>query len=77
MRLLELFCGTKSVSKVFNKYNFQTYSIDIMKKYEPAEIINILDFDYKKFKPGYFHVILASPPCTEYSIAKTRAPREI
>lgn len=77
MKLLELFCGTKSVSKVFNKFNFKTYSIDIMKKYEPTEIINILDFNYKKFKPGYFHVIWASPPCTEYSIAKTRAPRDI
>lgn len=77
MRLLELFCGTKSISKVFNKRGFKTYSLDILKKYEPDEIANILDFNYKKFKPHYFNVIWASPPCTEYSIAKTRGVRNI
>jgi len=77
MRLLELFCGTKSVSKQFNKHDFKTYSIDIMKKFKPTELVNIMDFNYKKFKPYYFDVIWASPPCTEYSIAKTIGKRDI
>lgn len=76
MKLLELFCGTKWVWKQFNKHGFKTYSIDILKKYWPSETIDILNFDYKKFKPYYFDVIWASPPCTEYWIAKTRGVRD-
>ena len=44
MRLLELFCGTKSVSKQFNKHGFKTYSIDIMKKFEPSFYYKINHF---------------------------------
>lgn len=44
MRLLELFCGTKSVSKVFE---CDSISIDIIKKYKPTYCEDILIFDYK------------------------------
>jgi len=33
MKLLELFCETKWIWKIFDKYDFETYSIDIIKKY--------------------------------------------
>lgn len=36
-----------------------------------------MDWDYKSFEPGAFDVIWASPPCTEYSIAKTTKARNI
>ena len=39
--------------------------------------IDIMDWDYTFFQPGDFDVIWASPPCTEYSRCKTRAPRDI
>jgi hypothetical protein len=40
--------------------------------------LNILKWDYRKdFKQHHFDLIVASPPCTEYSQAKTTAPRNL
>jgi site-specific DNA-cytosine methylase len=36
-----------------------------------------MDWVYNVFPEGMFDVIWASPPCTEYSTAKTTAPRDI
>lgn len=52
-------------------------SIDIVSKFNPDVCINILDWDYKQYPPDYFNAIWASPPCTQYSIAKTRGIRDI
>ena len=74
MRLLELFSGTKSVSKVAETFGFDVVSLDLKK----ADInCDILDWDYTIYKPGYFDVVWASPPCTEYSIAKSTRIRKI
>lgn len=62
-KLLEIFCGTKSISKVFEKNGWETYTVDIEPKYNPTECINILDFDYKKFDKSYFNHIHFSPDC--------------
>lgn len=77
MKILELFCGTKSFSKVANENLHSTFTVDIESKYEPNLCINILDFDIKMlgdFKPD---MIWASPPCTEYSVAKSRGKRKL
>ena len=43
---LELFCGTKSFSKVANeKYNI--ISLDILEKFKPDITTDILNWDYK------------------------------
>jgi hypothetical protein len=34
-----------------------------------------LDWDYTIFPPGHFDFVWGSPPCTEYSAARTRAKR--
>ena len=74
MKLLELFSGTKSVSKVARQYNYDTISLDL----KDADInCNILKWDYKIYDVRLFDVIWASPPCTEYSIAKTTGIRKI
>ena len=73
MRLLELFSGTGSIGRAFEAEGWEVISLDI---HPPATIItNIMDWDYQKYPPGHFDFIWASPPCTEYSIARTKAKR--
>lgn len=63
MKLLEIFCGTKSIGKVFEKNGWEVYSIDIEERFEPTECVDILNFDYKKFDKTHFQHIHFSPPC--------------
>ena len=70
MRLLELFSGTKSVSKAIGYKFTEIVSLDNMNKYKPNICVDILEWDYKQYPSDYFNVIWASPPCTEYSILK-------
>ena len=72
MKCLELFCGTKSVGKVFSKDSNITelISVDIVPKYNPDILANVLDWDYKVYPPNYFDIIWASPPCTTFSILR-------
>ena len=53
---------------------FEVVSLDL----KNADInINILDWDYKIYPPEYFDFVWSSPPCTEYSKAKTTGIRNI
>jgi hypothetical protein len=75
MRMLDLFSGTGSVRSVFQDSGWDTVSLD---RDLPADIqCDIMDWDYHVYEPGHFHFIWASPPCTEYSIAKTVGIRKI
>ena len=68
MKLLELFSGSGSVGNVATKYGYSVTSLDL----KNADInCNILDWDYRMYPSGYFDFIWGSPPCTEYSRAKT------
>jgi site-specific DNA-cytosine methylase len=69
MRVLELFSGTKSVGKVFEKYGHEVISVDIENKFNPTYCINIMDFDYKSLSD--IDIIWASPPCTMFSILRS------
>ena len=73
--LLELFSGTGSIGKVAVKYGFEVVSLD--KDMEATIKTDILNWDYKEYPPNYFDVIWSSPPCTEYSRAKTTGIRKI
>ena len=76
MRILELFSGTGSVGKVGRELGHDVVALD---RDMAADIqTDIMDWDYKAaFQPGHFDFIWASPPCTEYSRAKSRGVRKI
>ena len=77
MRLLELFSGTGSVRKAVGNRFEEIISIDILQKFNPTECCDILDWNYKKYPIGYFEVVWASPPCTEYSKVLNSRPDRI
>ena len=78
MRLLELFSGTGSIGRAFGK-NFEVVSVDIDPAANTTHTCDILEFDYRQYPQDHFAAIWASPPCTMYSRARTRAknPRDL
>ena len=77
MRILELFAGTKSIGKAFERMGHEVVSVDSDPTFDPTLCVDILTWDYTEFEPHSFYFIHASPPCTEYSKAKTRGEREL
>ena len=73
MRLLELFSGTGSVGRVFQARGWDVLSLDADPNAGADITSDILAWDFRSFPPDHFHCIWASPPCTEYSIARTTA----
>jgi len=73
MKVLELFAGTRSISKAFERKGYKTYSIEWNKDFENItlyeDINNITIEDIIKICNGVPDVIWASPDCTTYSIA--------
>ena len=63
MRCLEICCGTKSFSKVFEN----SLTIDIEEKFNPDILIDVCEWNYKVYDVGYFDFIWASPPCLSFS----------
>jgi hypothetical protein len=75
IKVLELFSGTGSVGKVCKQLDWEVVSVDLLL---PADHqVNIMDFDYKQYPKDYFNIVWASPPCTEYSKAKSQGIRDI
>jgi hypothetical protein len=68
-KLLELFCGTKCVGKVFEKAGYEVISLDYNSKFNATHTEDILTWDYTIYPRFYFDVIWASPDCTTWSIA--------
>ncbi len=73
MKVLDLFAGTRSISKAFEEKGHETYSIEWDKDFENItlyeDINNITAEDVIKLCGGVPDVIWASPDCTTYSIA--------
>ena len=76
MRLLELFSGTGSFGQPFRNANHDVISVDIDPTFNPEICEDILTFSYCKL-PWVPDIIWGSPPCTEYSRAKTKGIRKL
>ena len=77
MRLLELFSGTKLVSKVARTLEWETVSLDTCPRHSPDLCMDIMDFDESQYPKDYFHFIWASPDCWAYSSARTNAKKSL
>lgn len=73
MKVLELFAGTRSISKAFEKRGHKTYSVEWNKDFENItlyeDINNLTAEKIIQLCNGVPDVIWASPDCTTYSIA--------
>lgn len=81
MRVLELFSGTGSIGKVFQRHGWEVVSLDVDGSFGCAICADIMGVDPEALLKEYgpFDVAWASPPCTEYSRARTTAktPRDL
>jgi hypothetical protein len=68
-QLLELFCGTKSISKTFSKAGFGTTTIDVRSSFYPTYCVDVLSIDENFFEKKY-DVIWASVPCESFSVCR-------
>lgn len=71
--VLELFAGTKSVSRQFEKKGYKTFSIEWNKKFKNIDLYddinNVSAKDIIKLCGRVPNIIWASPDCTTYSVA--------
>jgi site-specific DNA-cytosine methylase len=79
MKVLELFCGTKSISNAFKEAGHEVFTVDWEKDFNPslrADISTLTVEDIIKLCGGKPDIIWASPDCTSYSIAAISHHRE-
>ena len=69
MNTIELFCGTKSFSKVAAGKGYSTFTIDNEKRFDPTMIADINKLNVAQFRRDYFNILWASPPCDTFSTA--------
>ena len=77
MTCLELFSGTGSFGRSFERLGWTVVSLDICAKFKPTIVADILQWDYTCFPRDHFQFVWASPCCTEFSVAKTVGVRDL
>jgi len=76
---LVLFKGTGSVDRSLEKMGFHVDSLDMDPKSGATWTSDIMKWDdWRNIDPGTYDFVWGSPPCTQYSIARTTAktPRD-
>ena len=73
-RLPELFSGTGSIGRAFEELGWVAVRVDLDRNAKPTICMGVLDWKSEGWEVGDFDVIWASPPCTQYSCARTRGP---
>ena len=76
--LLELFSGTGSIGRAFRKQGWDVFAVDLDPKAAADLHMDTLDLT-PAMLPPQIDCIWASPPCTHYSRARTKAktPRDL
>ncbi len=74
MRILELFSGTESFSKVARERGHETFTVELDRSFNPDLCVDILDFNISMLPEEFRnpHIIWASPLCTTFSVASIR-----
>lgn len=79
-KMLELFAGTRSVGREFEKAGWETYSVEWDKKFKDislyADISTLTADDIRELCGGVPDVIWLSPDCTSYSVSAIFHHRE-
>ena len=73
---LNLFSGTGSVSRALESLGFQVHSLDVRSSCRPTFCVDVMKWDFHAIPPGTYDAIFASPPCEEFSSAKTTSRRD-
>ena len=71
MKVLELFCGSKSFANIAKARGHETFTIDIEPRFEPDMVADIGKLQVSDLPQDWRHpdVVWASPPCEKFSIA--------
>lgn len=73
LRVIELFAGTRSISKAFEKAGHETYSVEWDRSFEDItlyeDVNNLTAEKVIEMCGGVPDVVWASPDCTSYSVA--------
>lgn len=78
-KLLELFCGTKSISNAFAAAGWEVFTVDWDKQFKPtlcADIGTLTKDDLIALCGGVPDVVWLSPDCTTYSVSAVRYHRK-
>lgn len=67
MKVLDLFSGLEGWSAPFRARGHDVYRVELNERF-PAEFRDVLEFDPLKDMPWRPDVVLASPPCTAFTV---------